>query len=113
MKRRLVCWCDDIVSIDQSKDDILIFVIVVTPYWHLPVDLSFLDEKVVVWWLGRQGETGTQGTHHTCHYFRSPINDVISSPPPALPPSLNFNIGIFQEKMTRSFVYHHQTVTSQ
>ena len=53
-----MCWCDDIVSIDQSKDDILIFVIVVTPYWHLPVDLSFLDEKVVVCCGEDQGHRG-------------------------------------------------------
>ena len=30
------------MSIDQTKDDILIFV---TPYWHLPVDLSFQHER--------------------------------------------------------------------
>ena len=72
------------MSIDQTKDDILIFV---TPYWHLPVDLSFQHEKVVVW-CGEVGTHRDTGTHHTCHYFRSPINDVISSsspPPPAQP----------------------------
>ena len=57
------------------------------------------------WWCGGGGGgdiQGHTGTHHTCHYFRSPINDVISSPPPVLPPSLNFNIGrlIFQQKLT-------------
>ena len=75
-----MCWCDDIVSIDQSKDDILIFVIVVTPYWHLPVDLSFLHEKVVVWWWWWWwgGHRDTQGP--TIHVTTSALLSMTSFP---------------------------------
>ena len=85
VKRRLVRWYWKYWS-DRGRDDILIFVRVVravTPYWHLPVDLSFLHEKVVVWWWQAESEGGKIRRYWSYHGHQSvshPASQLGSNP---------------------------------